>query len=171
MSVSWLPFFLRPNTPAEGKRKGGTPASRVGSWLQRINAKEGPAIKFTGMCDTHPNTTLYHIALSYVKKVHGAKAQNRCAGRIFKGYFQDGIFPDKSNLIKLCREVLGSEIDTAALSTALSSEGERKSIVAEARQLSRDYQVTGVPFFIIQDKFSLSGAQESEAFLRTFAQV
>jgi len=132
---------------------------------------EGPAIKFTGMCDTHPNTTLYHIALSYVKRAHGADAQNRCAGRLFKGYFQDGIFPNKANLVKLCREVLGSELDTAALSTALSSKDERKNIVAEARKLSRDYQITGVPFFIIQDKFGLSGAQDKDTLLRAFAQA
>merc|ERR1712072_1245931 len=44
VTVSWLPFFLRPQMPKEGHAKGGTPSDRVGNWLRSLNAKEGPEI-------------------------------------------------------------------------------------------------------------------------------
>ena len=56
VSVSWLPFFLRPNVPKGGAPKGGTPESRVGAWLRKLNASE-PGVNFTGLCDRYPNTT------------------------------------------------------------------------------------------------------------------
>jgi len=156
--------------PKEGKIKGGTPASRVGAWLQQLNAKEGPAIKFTGKCDRYPNTEKYHVAMAYVLEKHGADAQNRCSSRIFKGYFQDGIYPDEKNLISQIGEVV-ADLDTAALLADLRSKSKVERVKAHARKIANTYQVRGVPYFIINDKFALSGAQEPEHFLSTFEQA
>jgi len=156
--------------PKEGKAKGGTPASRVGAWLQKINAKEGPEIKFTGKCDRYPNTEKYHVALAYVLEVHGAAAQTRCSARVFKGYYQDGIYPDEKNLISQVGEVV-TDLDPAALQAALRSESKHARVLANARKLRDDYQVRGVPYFIVNDKFAVSGAQETDYFLRLFAEA
>lgn len=156
--------------PSEGKAKGGTPASRVGAWLQKINAKEGPAIKFTGKCDRYPNTEKYHVAMAYVLEVHGAAAQTRCSSRIFKGYYQDGIYPDEKNLISLVGEAV-PDLDPAALRADLRSESKHARVLAHARKIKDAYQVRGVPFFIVNDKFAFSGAQETDYFLRAFAEA
>ena len=156
--------------PSEGKAKGGTPASRVGAWLQKINATEGPAIKFTGMCDRAPNTEKYHVTMAYVLENHGAAAQTRCSARIFKGYFQDGIYPDEKNLISLVGEVV-PDLDPAALRADLRSESKRARVLTHARKLKDAYQVSGVPYFVINDKLAVSGAREADFFLRAFAEA
>jgi predicted DsbA family dithiol-disulfide isomerase len=40
-----------------------------------------------------------------------------------------------------------------------------------AEELSRRHQVSGVPFFIINGKITLSGAQQPDAFLSAFRQA
>lgn len=153
--------------PKEGTPKEGTPASRVSASLQKINLEEGPAIQFTGKCDRYPNTEDYHVAMAYVLEVHGAAAQTRCISRIFKGYFQDGLYPDENNLISQIGEVI-TDLDTAALRSDIRSEGKHVQVLKHARQVANEYQVSGVPYFAINDKVVFSGAQETENILRAF---
>lgn len=168
--VSWLPFFLRPNMPKAGKLKGGTPASRVGGWLQRINAKEGPEIKFTGMCDRYPNTEQYHVALEYILKAHGPATQHKVAQRIFEGYYRDGLYPDASNLCKLAQECEPS-VDAAALGAAMRDQSKRDEVFEYAQELASTYRVSGVPYFIVNGYPAFSGAQEPDNFLHAFEVV
>jgi predicted DsbA family dithiol-disulfide isomerase len=43
--------------------------------------------------------------------------------------------------------------------------------IKEAEALSRRHQVDGVPFFIVNGKIALGGAQPPEAFLEAFRQA
>ena len=43
--------------------------------------------------------------------------------------------------------------------------------IKEAEELSRRHRVDGVPFFIINNKITLSGAQQPDAFLDAFRQA
>ena len=47
---------------------------------------------------------------------------------------------------------------------------ERTEALKEASELSRRYHVDGVPFFIDNKKFTLSGAQTPDVFLAAFEQ-
>ena len=170
MSVTWEPFFLQPDIPKEGVPKDGTPATRVSPALQDVNKKEGPAIQFTGKCDRYPNTEDYHVAMAYVLEKHGADAQNRCASRTFKAYFQDGIFPDEKNLISQIGEVV-ADLDTAALLADLRSKSKVSRVKTHARDTMIEYQITGVPYFIINGHFEFSGAQDPEYFVSAFEQA
>jgi predicted DsbA family dithiol-disulfide isomerase len=49
----------------------------------------------------------------------------------------------------------------------LNSE-EGMDAIKEAEELSRRHQVSGVPFFIINNEITLSGAQPPDAFLDAF---
>lgn len=171
VSVSWLPFFLRPNMPKAGKLKGGTPASRVGGWLHDINAKEAPEIKFTGMCDRYPNTEQYHVALEQILKAHGAATQHKFAQRVFEAYYRDGIYPDATNLTKLAQAVVGPSVDAAALSAAMKDQSKCDAVYEYAQELSAKYSVRGVPYFIVNDHPAFSGAQETDNFLHAFEVV
>lgn len=170
VKVSWLPFFLRPNMPKEGRLKGGTPASRVGGWLQRINAKEGPEIKFTGKCDRYPNTERYHVALEHVLAEHGAAVQHKVAQRYFEGYYRDGIYPSAENLVQLAQEVEPS-VEASALRAAVNDQSKCDAVFDYAQSLKAKYRVNGVPYFIINGYPAFSGAQEPENFLHAFEQV
>jgi protein disulfide-isomerase len=154
--------------PKEGKVKGGTPESRVGDWLKSLNAKEGPEINFTGKCDRYPNTELYHVALEHVQAKYGAEIQHRMASCLFQGYYQDGIYPDEANLIALALEVEPT-IDVTALQADLQDPKKTEEVFNYARKLAQQLRVTGVPYFIINNKPAFSGAQEESAFVSAFA--
>jgi len=51
----------------------------------------------------------------------------------------------------------------------ISQEG--MEAIKEAGELSRQHRVDGVPCFIINGKFALSGAQQPETFIEAFRQV
>jgi hypothetical protein len=44
-------------------------------------------------------------------------------------------------------------------------------VIQEAGELSQRHGVTGVPFFIINQKVTLSGAQQAETFLEAFRSI
>ena len=170
MIVTFLPFFLRPNIPKEGTPKGGTPESRVGPALKQINEREGGAIMFSGICDRYPNTEDYHVAMAYVLEKHGADAQNRVASRTFKGYFQDGIYPDETNLISMIGEVI-PDLDTAGLQADLRSENKLVLVKAHAQEIANKFGITSVPYFVMNGQFQFAGAQDPEYILAALEQA
>jgi len=99
--------------------------------------------------------------------VHFAKhhdKQNEAEEQLFKAYFTDGKNTDDiATLIQL-----GSAIglDAATLKTALETNmyaEDVKADIYEAQQIG----VRGVPFFVFNRKYAVSGAQESPVFLQT----
>jgi predicted DsbA family dithiol-disulfide isomerase len=48
---------------------------------------------------------------------------------------------------------------------------EGMNVISNANEMSQRHVVTGVPFFIIDQKITLSGAQQAETFLEAFRQV
>lgn len=83
---------------------------------------------------------------------------------LFKAYFTEGKnTADHTILIQLAKDIgLDSEAVKVMLSSAeFTTEVNRD--VAEAQQIG----VTGVPFFVVDRKYAVSGAQDSKVFLET----
>ncbi len=98
-----------------------------------------------------------HFAKQYGK-------QNEAEELLFRSYFTDGKnIDDYPTLIQLGAEI---GLDTTALKTALENGSyvdDVKADIYEAQQVG----VRGVPFFVFNRKYAVSGAQESNAFLET----
>lgn len=98
-----------------------------------------------------------HFAKQYNK-------QNEAEEILFRSYFTDGKnIDDYQTLIELGKEI---GLDAAALEAALENESYAASVqadISEAWQIG----VRGVPFFVFDRKYAVSGAQESKAFLET----
>ncbi len=99
--------------------------------------------------------------------LHFAKANGKSNGAeevMFRSYFTDGKnVGDFNVLVELGKEI---GLDTNALATALengSYEDEVRADMYEARQLG----VRGVPFFVFNRKYAVSGAQDPGIFLQT----
>ncbi|MEI7501734.1 MAG: DsbA family oxidoreductase [Paludibacter sp.] len=99
--------------------------------------------------------------------VHFAKAQgkqNEMEESLFKAYFTDGKNVDDIDvLINLAKE---TEINIDGLMQVLENESFADNVrndIKEARQIG----VKGVPFFVFDRKFAVSGAQDSSVFLET----
>jgi len=84
--------------------------------------------------------------------------------RFFKAYFTDGeLMSDHETLIRLAAEAgLSKEEVTKVLETGQYAEEVRKD-AAEARSMGAN----GVPFFVMDRKYAVSGAQDSSVFAQT----
>ncbi|SHG76718.1 protein disulfide-isomerase [Chryseolinea serpens] len=88
--------------------------------------------------------------------------QNEAEEILFRSYFTDGKnIDDYQTLIELGKEI---GLDTNALQTALENGSYADNVRADIDE-ARQVGVRGVPFFVFNRKYAISGAQESNAFL------
>lgn len=89
--------------------------------------------------------------------------QNEAEEILFRSYFTDGKnIDDYQTLIELGKEM---GLDAEALQTALENGSYADNVRADIDE-ARQVGVRGVPFFVVNRKYAISGAQESNAFLR-----
>ncbi|WP_228450695.1 DsbA family oxidoreductase [Chryseolinea soli] len=89
--------------------------------------------------------------------------QNEAEEILFRSYFTDGKnIDDYQTLIEMGKEI---GLDTEALQTALENGSYADNVRADIDE-ARQVGVRGVPFFVFNRKYAISGAQESNAFLR-----
>jgi predicted DsbA family dithiol-disulfide isomerase len=100
-----------------------------------------------------------HRLIQFAKK-HGKG--DAAEERLFKAYFEEGkntadytVLTQLSTEIGLNAEEVGAMLKSNAFAT------EVKQDIKEAEQIG----VTGVPFFVIDRKYAVSGAQDSNVFL------
>lgn len=161
VKITWRPFQLRPNNPPEGVPKSpDTPSNpRVGARMRQVGESVG--INFTGKCDRSPNTLLTHVLMAHAAKT--LDSNNELAEAMFRGYFTDGVFPDRDNLVKAAA---AAGMDADAARQVLTDDA---AILAVQNELAtwRSY-TSSVPMFIVNGVPAFSGAQEKEAFVQAF---
>jgi predicted DsbA family dithiol-disulfide isomerase len=171
--VRWLPFQLNPSMPKEGISRKDYRTAKFGS-LERsleldarvIAVGEAEGIHFAfDRIERTPNTLDAHrlIWLADKEGVQGAVVE-----ALFRAYFTEG--RDISNRQALIDVVAEAGLDRAKAESVLDSD-EGLEAIKEADHQARRFRVEGVPFFIINGKFTLSGAQPPEAFLDAFRQA
>lgn len=107
------------------------------------------------------NTFDIHRILQYAKlKDLGSQAEEA----FFKSFFTDGKdLTKKETQIEILQTIGLTEADLEKAMSDDLYEKMAKADIEEAKQL----QITGVPFFVIDRKYAVSGAQPSEAFTQT----
>lgn len=106
-----------------------------------------------------------HRLIQFAKtKGKGGEAEER----LFKAYFMEGVhLADQASLVRLATEIgLSGEEASAMLASTRFTE-EVRTDEREAQQLG----VRGVPFFVIDRKYGVSGAQQSAHFLGALEQA
>ncbi len=164
VTVRWLPFELNPDMPAEGmgrreyleaKFGGPSGAERVYGRIKAEGASDGIAFNFEGISRT-PNTFEAHRLLWYAQR-HGRG--DVVAEVLFQRYFlEGGDIGAREALVDIAAQagLVAAEVQV----WLASAEG-----VDEVRALEREawhHGVGGVPFFIVDRRFALSGAQPPE---------
>jgi predicted DsbA family dithiol-disulfide isomerase len=112
-----------------------------------------------------PNTLDAH-RLHWLADQQGC--QDAIMEAIFRAYFTDG--RDISNRQTLIDVVAEAGLERHRAEAVLNSD-EGMDAIKEAGELSRRLRVDGVPFFIINGKITLGGAQPPEAFLEAFGRA
>jgi predicted DsbA family dithiol-disulfide isomerase len=167
VTITFHSFELSPDTPVdfEGDEADflaghkGMPRAQVEQMLERVTgvAKEA-GLEYRFDLLQHTNTVKAHELL------HHAKAQGRqhdMEERLMSAYFVEGRHVGRvEDLADLAAEV---GLDRDAALEALRSERHLADVRADQAQ-AQAYGIQGVPFFVIDGQYGVSGAQPPEAF-------
>jgi predicted DsbA family dithiol-disulfide isomerase len=171
--VRWLPFQLNPTMPKEGISRKEYRTRKFGSWERslELDAKmiavgEAEGVHFSlDKIERTPNTLDSH-RLIWLAEMHGV--QDAVVEALFRAYFTEG--RDISNRQALIDVVGDAGLDRHKAEGVLNS-NEGMEAIKEADEKARRFQVDGVPFFIVNGKITLGGAQPPNAFLEAFGKV
>lgn len=97
-----------------------------------------------------------------------AELADKVEDAIYKGYFEDGKDITSPEFLK--EAGVSSGMDADEVEKYLASDNGLKEVEQETSQ-GRMLGISGVPNFIIDDKYMLSGAQEQEEFLDIFERI
>ncbi len=170
VEVVWHPFQLNPHLPLEGMARSEYLAQKFGSRAQDIYGRVTAAGRSVGIefgfdrIVRQPNTVPAHqlIALAQVRG-----AQDRMVETLFRAYFMDGVdLTQTANLLTLAER---AGLDRAEAGVCLEDDAQRQAVQAADAQ-SRSLGVSGVPFFIFDQRIAVSGAQEPEVLLRALSE-
>ena len=176
-SVTWRPFQLNPQLPAEGMSRqdyvvqkfGAARAKDIYARVAGVGAEYGIAFAFDKIA-RQPNTVAVHslIALAGAAGAQEEGLQDRVKEAFLHAYFLDGIDLSKTeNLVEIAG-VAG--LDRTQAEQCLADPQSRQA-VSDEDQRARAIGVEGVPFFIFNGKLAVSGAQGPEALLDAMHQA
>lgn len=173
--VTWKPFQLDPTTPPEGvdamdylARKIGGPerVRQSHDMLDRLGAEIGLPFAFEKR-SIIPNTLDAHRLLHWAGAL-GPDVQDKVANALFAANFVEGRnVGDRDVLADIAR---ANGMDGDAVLLSLGTDEDRETVrqeIADAQRMG----VSGVPFFVIEGKYAISGAQAIEVFEKALRQI
>lgn len=174
VTVEYHSFELSPDTPVDfdgsevdflaGHK--GLPESQVHQMLERVTgiaASVGLDYDFGSL--QHTNTVKAHELLHFAK-ANGKQLE--LSERLFRAYFVEGRHIGRAeDLADLAAEV---GLDRDAALAALES-GEYLAAVRADQATAVEFGISGVPFFVIDGKYGVSGAQDAATFAQVLEQV
>lgn len=174
--VTWRPFQLNPQLPAEGMSRqdyvvqkfGAARAKDIYARVAAVGAELGIAFAFDKIA-RQPNTVAVHslIALAASAEPQADGLQDRVKEAFLHAYFLGGVDLTKTeNLVAIAT---AAGLDRAKVERCLADPQSRQAVEQED-QRARAIGVEGVPFFIFNGKLAVSGAQGPEALLDAMRQ-
>ncbi|HUI17959.1 MAG TPA: DsbA family oxidoreductase [Alphaproteobacteria bacterium] len=172
LALGWHPFQLNPDMPKGGmerreylRRKfGDERGSGAYDAIAEAGSGEGIEFDFAGIKRT-PNTLGSHRLVRYAGE-HGV--QDAVVEGLFQAYFSDG--RDIGDGLVLLEVGSAAGLERGALADYLESGQGLKEVIAEDEQ-ARRMGVQGVPCFILERKYVISGAQAPDIFLQVFEMI
>ncbi|KAJ5169054.1 uncharacterized protein N7482_004648 [Penicillium canariense] len=187
-TLTWKAFYLNPASPDfPGANKQEMYSAKFGAdrtaaiFARLASAGEGEGITFrfggnTGKTRDSHRLLWYAGQQEEAKREANASApstvigglQTRVAEKLFRAYFEDELNITDPRV--LLEAGVGAGLDRDEVKKLLDSEEGGAEVDAEAKTAARRL-VTGVPFFSIQGRYSVEGADEPETFLEVFERV
>lgn len=164
-------FQLTPDAPVEIDRDAQIRSHNMGSermqqimnQLRQLTAEEGLPYDpdRTRPTNSHQALELLHHAGTFGKRAELTQ-------RLFEAYFAEGRHLGHADELLAIAEEAG--LDRSAASAALTEQRHVADVDADIRQ-AHQLGVRGVPFYVINNTYGLSGAQPVEQFAAAFDQV
>jgi predicted DsbA family dithiol-disulfide isomerase len=168
--ILWRVFQLNPDMPVHGVDRqaylvakfGGTQhAGRIYDAITKAGEAEGIAFHFERIRRT-PNSRNAHRLSRFAGR---AGRQDQAIDAMFRAYFEEGADIGRIGVLSEIAASIG--LDHGDALAFLESADECEAVLAEDRG-ARRLGINGVPCFVIDGKYALSGAQEPEFFLPLF---
>jgi predicted DsbA family dithiol-disulfide isomerase len=174
VDIEYHSFELAPDTPVDfdgtevdflaGHK--GMPRAQVEQMLgqmTRLAAAEGLTYDFDAL--QHTKTLTAHELLHHAK-AHGKQVEMK--ERLLKAYFEEGRHVGRvQELADLAAEV---GLDRAEVVAALEDGRYAEDVQADIDQ-ARAYGINGVPFFVVDGRYGVSGAQDPAVFVQVLQQA
>ena len=116
----------------------------------------------------HTNTVDAHRLLHLALDRGGPTVQHELTEALMAAYFVD--VRDVSDHAVLREVAVGVGLDAAEVDGVLGSDRYRDAVTADVEQ-ARAYGAGGVPFFVLEGAYAVSGAQSTEVFAQVLEQV
>ena len=170
LAVEWRPFQLNPDMPAEGVDRQRYMVAKFGSEervaeifsaIEQAGEAEGIEFVFDRIART-PNTVDSHRLIEYA----GARnAQDGVVEALFRRYFEQG--EDIGDRGVLTAAGVDGGLDEDELRRFLDGSDGIEDVKKESEAASRA-GISGVPCFIFEGRYAVSGAQPPDVFERVF---
>jgi predicted DsbA family dithiol-disulfide isomerase len=171
--VTWRPFELNPDLPPEGVDRAAYLAARLGTpervaeahaELKRQGEASGIEFRFD-LIKRMPNTLRSHLLVAHAAR---SGRQTAVKDRVMQAYFEEGCdIGDIEVLVRLGVEAGLAEYETRS---ALILRAGQDGVIAAERHAAV-LGITGVPTFIFDGQYTISGAQEVGTLARVLDQV
>jgi len=174
VEVEYHSFELAPDTPVDfdgspvdylSQRKG-LPVAEVEQMLERVTGiAESVGLHYDYDSVHQTNTVISHELLHYAK-AHGRQLDMK--ERLLQAYFVDGRHVGRiEDLADLAAEIGLDRQDVIRALTAHEFLADVKADVAQAAA----YGIHGVPFYVIDGRYGISGAQDPDTFAQALRQA
>ncbi|ORZ04737.1 thioredoxin-like protein [Absidia repens] len=169
--IQWHPYQLNPTMTAPmGKRDfyvskfGAARAPQMQATMQAVGAAEGIAFNYDGVVsNSFDSHRLIHWAKQFNK-------QSEMVEQVFRLYFENANNNNLGDVNALSEAAERAGLDRNQATQFLTSENDADT-VRQAVLESQRRGIHGVPHFSIDHKYTLSGAQEPDAFVEIFEEL
>ena len=164
VEVSWHAYQLNPDMPAEGVARDDYLLRKFGSAdTGQLYARVAAAAESVGLAmdferiARQPNTLPAHALIA---SMPNGPRQQSMVEELFRGYFVNGVDLTARDELLDVAESAGMRRETAA---AAIDDRHALDAIAQVERDLREQGVSGVPLFIVDRRFGVSGAQGADA--------
>lgn len=172
--IYWLPFELNPQMPAEGenlrehlvKKYGTTPQQSIEARQRLTDLGADLGFEFNYSDDMRMVNTFNAHQLLQWAQAYGCETE--LSLRLFSDFFRERKNLNDTEI--LCRAASAVGLDGNEAREVLNNQT-YAGAVRELEKLITDQGVSGVPLFVFNREYAISGAQEVETFEQQLQQV
>jgi predicted DsbA family dithiol-disulfide isomerase len=169
ITLEWRPFQLDASIPAGGidrktymeRKFGAERAKEVGNTIREFGNAVGIEFRFD-LIEKSPNTMDSHRLIRWAGT---AGCQNEMVDSLFRRYFEQGEDIGSHDVLVDAAGEVG--MDTDIVRDLLAKDADRDLITRED-SMAREIGIQGVPSFVINSQWVVTGAQEPETLVRMF---
>jgi predicted DsbA family dithiol-disulfide isomerase len=168
VAITWRSFELDPNAPRRrpgtlddvlARKMGVTTAQAAAMNARMTSLAAGEGLEYH-LDRTQPGNTFDAHRLLHLAAERGL--QSEAKERLMRAYFTEGrSIGDVDTLVEVAVE---SGIDADKARATLQSDAYAAGVRADERRAA-GFGITGVPFFVIDEKYGVSGAQPADVLL------